>query len=72
MIRKSRFTAMLLFTACLLLFDWPLISIPDESAGLSTLLYLFFCWAAVIAGLRTFCRNEMKLCGENEEGEKNV
>ena len=67
---NARFAAILLFITCLLLFSWPLVSIPDEGTGLGTLLYLFFCWAAAIAGLGVYCSNRMKFREKDEEGNK--
>jgi hypothetical protein len=66
---NGRFTAMLLCAACLLLFNWPLLSIPGEGAGFGTLIYLFLGWAAAIAGLRIYCGCAMKLQEKDGEGE---
>ncbi|MFH0785069.1 MAG: hypothetical protein V2B20_24370 [Pseudomonadota bacterium] len=63
----SRTIAMILFFGCMLFFNWPLVSITGEGVG--TVIYLFFFWAIVIAGLWLHCRSLRKLGeGEGDEG----
>lgn len=56
--RKGGPVALLVFIACFLLFNWPLLSIPAEKGGLPTIVYLFLSWLLLIFCLFRYCRNE--------------
>lgn len=64
---QGRSLALGVFACCLLFFNWPLVSIAD--GGVGTIMYLFFFWAAAIAGLRYNCRRQKKMQESEEDGE---
>ncbi|MDD2468240.1 MAG: hypothetical protein PHI97_30030 [Desulfobulbus sp.] len=70
-IREGSTVAVLLFTVGLLLFNWPLISVPAERDGFQVLLYLFLSWIAIILCIGLYSRNEAASLSETRrEGDK--
>lgn len=47
MLRQTEFSVVL-FVICLVVFSWPLLSIPGVESPRSMYCYLFFMWAVVI------------------------
>lgn len=56
--REGNTVAVLLFTVALLLFNWPLLSVPAEKGGLQMLLYLFLLWILIIFCIVLYSCNE--------------
>jgi uncharacterized membrane protein YhaH (DUF805 family) len=67
--RESTPVALLVFIACFLIFNWPLLSIPANIGGLAALVYLFLAWIVIIFCLFRYCRKERGSGQDNEREE---
>lgn len=61
--------ALAMFTACLVLFNWPLLTVAGDRGGLAAAAYLFLIWLAVILLLWLYGRNEGGGTPEGSDGE---
>lgn len=50
--------AQVMFIACLVLFNWPLLAVAGDRVGLAAAAYLFLIWLAVVLLLWLYGRNE--------------
>jgi len=66
---KGKLLALFLFLTCFFFFNWPLLSIPSERGGFSTIIYLFLLWLLFILCLWFYCRNEADQLPDNQRGE---
>ena len=60
---------MIVFAISLLFFNWPLVSIADDTYGIGLVIYLFICWLLAIAGLWGYCSTLMKSQKQSESGD---
>jgi hypothetical protein len=67
-IGEGRIVATIMFVACLLFFNWPLISLADGAFG--KVINLFFFWAAAIVGLRIYAGYEIKQLEKSTQKDK--
>lgn len=63
-------SAMIVFAISLLFFNWPLVSIADDSYGIVLVIYLFILWLLAIAGLRAYCSTLIKSQKQSERGDE--
>lgn len=66
--KEGNTVAVLLFMVALLLFNWPLLSVPAGKGSFQILLYLFLFWIVIILCIGLYSRNEAASLSETRRG----